>query len=107
MKRGDLFRVYRSSKLDPKKYRVFVVVSRQILIDSRFSTVICAPIYSSYDGLETQVKIGIDQGMKHDCAIHCDELVSIPKSSLTHFVASLSSDKTSQLSRALKVALEL
>jgi hypothetical protein len=30
---------------------------RQTLIDSRFSTAICAPIYSAYDGLSTQVAI--------------------------------------------------
>lgn len=91
---------------DPKKYRVFVIVSRQVLIDSRFSTVICAPVYSTYDGLESQVKRGIEEGMKHDCAIHCDELVSIPKSSLTYFIASLSHQKIKHLNRALKVAME-
>ena len=53
MRKGDLFRVYKSSQRDPKKYRVFVVVRRQILIDSRFSTVTCAPVYSSYNNLET------------------------------------------------------
>jgi mRNA interferase MazF len=47
MKRGELYRVAHPSGDGPKKYRVFVVVSRQALIDSRFSTVICAPIYSS------------------------------------------------------------
>jgi mRNA interferase MazF len=79
VRRGELYRVYKPSALDPKRYRVFVVVSRQILIDSRFSTVICAPVYSSFDGLSTQVPVGTDQGLKHESSIHCDELVSIPK----------------------------
>jgi hypothetical protein len=48
MRRGDLYRVAHSSAADPKKFRVFVVVSRQALIATRFSTVICAPVYSSY-----------------------------------------------------------
>jgi mRNA interferase MazF len=47
VRRGDLYRVERGSQRDPKKSRVFVVVSRQELIDSRFSTVICAPVYST------------------------------------------------------------
>jgi hypothetical protein len=34
MKRGNLYRVYKGNKLDPKDYRVFVVVSRQELVDS-------------------------------------------------------------------------
>jgi mRNA interferase MazF len=44
VKRGHLYRVYKGSVQDPKKYRVFVVVSRQVLIDSQFTTVICAPV---------------------------------------------------------------
>ena len=83
------------------------MVSRQVLIGSRFSTVICAPIYSTYDGLSTQVSVGIAEGLKHDSSIHCDELISIPKSSLTNFVGSLSNDKIKALNKALKIALEL
>jgi len=44
MKRGEMYRVSNPSVQDPKRFRVFVVVSRQVLIDSRFSTVTCAPI---------------------------------------------------------------
>ena len=107
MKRGELYRVQKPSTRNPKKFRVFVIVSRQILIDSRFSTVICAPIYSSYDGLSTQVPVGIEEGLKHDCSIHCDELISLPKSSLTNFVGSLTEQKTADLDRALLIALDL
>jgi len=39
MKRGELYRVTQSFRDDPKKYRGFVIVSRQALINSRFSTV--------------------------------------------------------------------
>ncbi len=105
MRRGELYRVYKGSPHDPKKFRVFVVVSRQVLIESKFSTVICAPEYSRYDGLSTQVKIGIEEGLKHDSAIHCDELISIPKSSLTHFIALLPPEKIIELNEALKIAI--
>ena len=107
MKRGELYRVYKGSAEDPKKFRVFVVVSRQLLIDSRFSTVICAPVYSVHDGFSTQVEIGIDEGLKHTSSIHCDELISIPKSKLTDFVGSLSAAKLNLLDAALNAALEL
>jgi mRNA interferase MazF len=83
------------------------VVSRQILIESRFSTVICAPVYTSYDGLSTQVPVGIDEGLKHDSAIHCDELISIPKSLLIHFIGKLSLKKLELLEQALKAALQI
>jgi hypothetical protein len=37
----------------PRQYRTFVIVSRQALIDSRFSTVICAPVFTSGEGRST------------------------------------------------------
>ena len=107
MKRGELYRVAHPSAQDPKRSRVFVVVSRQVLIDSRFSTVICAPIYSAHDGLSTQVVVGIDEGLKHESSIHCDELVSIPKSALTNYVGFLSSQKIQTLNQALHIALDV
>jgi mRNA interferase MazF len=69
--------------------------------------VICAPIYSSYDGLSTQVRVGIAEGLKHDSSIHCDELISISKSVLTNFIGSLPRNKITELNEALKVALDL
>jgi mRNA interferase MazF len=87
MKRGELYRVPQvGNPDDPKKSRVYVVVSRPALIASKFSTVICAPIYSSYEGLSTQVAVGIEEGLKHESSIHCDALMSLPKSILTHFI---------------------
>lgn len=107
MKRGELYRVINPSPRDPKKSRVFVIVSRPVLIDSRFSTVICAPIYSAYDGLSTQVPVGIDEGLKHESSIHCDELVSLPKAALTNYVGRLSLNKIRLLNRALLDALDI
>jgi mRNA interferase MazF len=77
------------------------------LIDSSFSSVVCAPIYTRRDGLHSQVPVGIEQGLKHDSSIHCDELVSLPKSLLTDYVGSLSSETIFELDRALAFALDL
>ena len=107
MKRGELYRVRHPSANDPRRSRVFVVVGRQTAIDSRFSSVICAPIYSAFHALNSQVLVGVEEGLKHDSAIHCDELVSLPKSALTDYVGSLSAAKIAELNGALAVALEL
>ena len=107
MKRGDLYRVYKVSKHDPKNYRIFVVISRQAVIDSKFSAVICVPIYSNYHGISTQVPVGIDNGLKHESCIYCDEIISIPKSILTDYIGTLSSQKLDELNKALLIALEL
>jgi len=107
VRRGDLYRVERPGGSEPRRSRVFVVVSRQTLLDSRFSTVICAPVYSRRDGLATQVDVGQSAGLKHDSSIHCDELVSLPKSRLSDFVGSLSGEREGSLDQALHVALGL
>ena len=107
MRRGEFYRVRRPSSRDPKKFRVFVIVSRQILIDSRISTVICAPVFTTYESLSTQVAVGIDEGLKHDSGIHCDELISLPKSMLTNYIGTLSPEKLHLLKMALKIALQL
>jgi len=107
LKRGELYRVKHPSRRDPKRFRVFVVVSRQVLIESRYSTVMCAPVYTAYDGLATQVPVGVSDGLAHESSIHCDEVVSLPKSALTGYVGSLSPQKIVALNRALRVALDL
>ena len=106
MTRGELYRVHKPGG-DPKEFRTFVIASRQALIDSRFSTVVCAPVFSSGQGLSTQIPIGIDEGMKHPCWIMCDNLVSLRKTDLRHFVGTLSPMKLAEFSRALRMALDL
>ena len=107
MKRGELYRVAHPSARDPKKHRVFVIVSRQVLIESRFSTLVCAPVYSTHDGLSTQVLVGVDEGLKRDSSIHCDELISLPKPVLTQYLGALSLSKTEALNHALRMALDI
>lgn len=105
MKRGDLYRVYKGSNHDTKKFRVFVVVSRQALIDSKFSTVICAPIYSRFDGLSTQIEVDTEDGLKKTSSIFCDELLSIEKSRLTDFIGTLGKPKLDRLKKCLEIAV--
>lgn len=107
MKRGELYLVQHPSSRDPRRRRVFVIVSRQLLVNSSFSSVICAPVYTRRDGLHTQVDIGVEEGLKHESSIHCDELMSLSKSSLTSFIGSLSPAKQTLLDRALAFALGL
>jgi mRNA interferase MazF len=106
VRRGELYRVFKPGG-DPKQYRIFAIVSRQALIDSRFSTVVCAPVFTSGAELSTQLSIGPDEGLKHPSWIMCDNLVSMRKSELTNYVGSLSGPKLAELDRALKMALDL
>jgi mRNA interferase MazF len=105
VKRGELFRVYKGTKHDTKNYRVFLVVSRQDFIDTSYSTVICAPVYTTFHDISTQVEVGVDEGLKHDSAIHCDELISLPRHAITDYVGCLSDNKMEEVNEALRVAL--
>ena len=107
MKRGELYRVCRPGGRDPRKSRVFVVVSRQALIDSRFSTVVCAPVLSQRHGLATELEVGPEVGLKHPSSVHCDALVSLAKASLTDYVGSLPLARVQDLDEALRIALAI
>ncbi len=106
MRRGELYRV-RKPRADPKESRVFVIVSREALLKTAFSTVICAPVYTHGEGLTTQVAVGPAEGLKHQSWIMCDNLTSLRRSDLTDYVGSLSAAKLSELNRALRSALDL
>ncbi|MGE5181936.1 MAG: type II toxin-antitoxin system PemK/MazF family toxin [Acidobacteriota bacterium] len=104
MKRGELYRV-RGPTGDTKRQRVFVVVSRPAFVAAPFSTVICAPVYTVRRGIETEVHVGPDEGLKHASAIMCDGLHSLPRTALTDYIGTLSPAKLVELRAAIRIAL--
>jgi len=107
VKRGEIYLVKHPTRREPKRQRAFVVVSRSVVIESKFATVICAPIFTMRAGLESQVNVGIEEGLKHDSAIHCDELISLSKTVLADYLGALTDLKIGELDAALRAALEL
>lgn len=108
MRRSDLSRVGHPPRIDPKRSRVFVVVSRQVRCDTAEDrTGICAPGASSRHGLATQGAVGEAEGRKHASPVHCDGLGSRPKTALTDYVGRLGPQKLAALQVALKVARDL
>jgi mRNA interferase MazF len=49
--------------------------------------------------------VGIDNGLKHECSVHCDELISIHKNSLKNFIGSLNPAQMDALDLALAIAV--
>jgi mRNA interferase MazF len=107
MSRGEVYRLALPPGGDPKRSRCYVVVSRRTLLDSRTDKVICAPVNTAFVGLETQVPVGADEGLKHDSCVNCDQLVLIEKGRLTNYVGSLGPVKLRALRHALRVALDV
>jgi mRNA interferase MazF len=105
VRRGEVYRVRHPQHGDPKKFRCFVVVSRQELLDSDANRVLCAPVNTLGVGLATEVGVGVEEGLKHPSVINCDQLTRLEKSVLTDYIGTLSSKKLSELRTALRVAL--
>jgi len=57
------------------------------------------------EGIPTQVEIGADEGLKHDSAVYCDDLMSVQKTKLTDYVGALSPSKMEEVNTALRIAL--
>lgn len=84
-----------------------IVVSRQTLCDSAADKVVCAPINSGDHGRSTEVEVGTEEGLKHPSVINCDQLVVVPKASLTNYLGVISLKKRAALNSALRIALDL
>ncbi len=67
----------------------------------------CTPVFTTRAGIATQVPVGVPEGLKHDSAVHCDELVSLPKAALTNYLGTLSDTRMESLNGSLKVALAI
>jgi mRNA interferase MazF len=106
IRRGELYRVKHPSG-DAKRSRVVVVVSRGAHLASRFSSAICAPVYSQRGGLASEVEVGPPEGLKHASAILCDVLTSFARTQLTDYVGTLGPTKLAALRTALRIALDV
>lgn len=107
LRRGEIYRVRQPHHGDPKKSRCFAVVSRQDLLDSKANRVLCAPINTSGVGLSTEVPVGVNEGLKHDSVINCDQITRLEKSMLTDYIGALSLAKLKLLRVALVVAFDI
>ena len=104
MKRGELYRVIHPPG-DPRDARVFIVASRNRFLAANYSSATCVPVYTSVQGLETEVHVDESNGLKHASAARCDELQRVMRRDLRVYVGVLSELQLVALSRALAVAL--
>lgn len=108
MRRGEIYRTRERVAERGGKPGFYVIASRSFIANNDdVSTVVCAPMYSEVLGLTTEVVLGPEDGLPRTSAVRCDFLTLMFKRKLTQFVATLSPAKTTELNRALAVALEL
>ena len=98
--RGDIW-MYEFAK--PDKRRPVLVISRQSVIPL-LRTVMVAPITSAIYGVPSEVRVGIEHGLKHESAVNLDHVQTVDQSRLGSFVAHLSEDVMEEVCQALAVA---
>ncbi len=87
----------------PDKLRPVLVVSRQKTIEL-LHTVLVAPITSTIRGIDSEVAVGVKEGLKKESAANFDNLRTVEQSQLRRFIGTLSADKLKAVCRAIAVA---
>jgi mRNA-degrading endonuclease toxin of MazEF toxin-antitoxin module len=82
------------------------LVSRDEAYDVR-AMVIVAPATTKFRGFASEVKLGRREGLRRECVVNCDWLVTIPKSDLIERAGSLCARKARALDEALAFSLGL
>lgn len=100
VKRGDIW-MYAFAK--PDKKRPVLVISRQSVIPL-LRTVMVAPITSTVHGVPSEVRVGIEHGLKHESAVNLDHVQTVDRSRLTGFVGHLDATMMDEVCRALAAA---
>ncbi len=100
VKRGDIW-MYAFAK--PDKKRPVLVISRQSVIPL-LRTVMVAPITSAIHGVPSEVRVGTEQGLKHESAVNLDHVQTVDQSRLKGFVGHLNDEVMDDVCRALAVA---
>lgn len=104
MRRGEVY----WADLGPRAgRRPAVILTRDDAIPV-LTSVVVAPVTTTVRGIESEVPIGPEEGLKEESAIACDGLLTVRKSRIDpQPVGSLDSSKLPALDRALRFALEI
>lgn len=88
------------------KRRPALVLTRGLMV-GRMSTVTVAPITSTVHGIATEVPVGRGNGLDSQCAIKCDQIVSIPFDRLHERCGWLLEAQELALHEAIQAAFDL
>ncbi len=101
VERGDVY-LFRSAP--PDKQRPVLVLTRDSSL-SHLLTVTVAPVTSTVRGVPSEVILGMEDGMKGQCAVNLHNVVTITRARLGKRVARLNARRMSEVCAALRFAL--
>ena len=88
------------------KTRPALVLTREAA-RSAMTKVTVAPITTTIRGLSSEVLVGPNNGLDHDCVIALDNVLSVPVNLLGRTVGYLNAEQEAQLARAVVLAFDL
>jgi mRNA interferase MazF len=88
------------------KTRPALVLTREAA-RAAMTKVTIAPITTTIKGLSSEVLVGTDNGLDHDCVVALDNVMTVPVNLLSRTVGFLSAEQEAQLARAVVLAYDL
>src|SRR5258708_38220674 len=93
-----------TARLD--KTRPVLILAREA-VRPHLTRVTVAPITSTIRGLSTEVRVGHANGIDHDSVVSCDNILTVPTSTLGVQLGYLLPRQEAELSAAIRAALDL
>ena len=103
MRRGE---VWWADLPRPAGRRPVVLLSRDAAYAVR-TAITVAPITRTIRNIPVEVRLGRSDGLPAECVVNLDDIMTIPKSLLKNRMAMLSGEKTAEIERAIRFALDL
>jgi mRNA interferase MazF len=88
------------------KARPVLVLTRE-LVWPYTTSVTVAPITTTVRGLSTEVPVGRENGLDTECVVSCDNVVTVPKTTLGRQIGYLLPTQEAALTAAIMAAFDL
>lgn len=88
------------------KTRPVLIMTREI-VRPHLSRVTVAPITTTVRGLSTEVQVGPENGLDHAGVVSCDNLATVPATTIGRLVGHLLPRQELQLAEAIRTAFDL
>jgi mRNA interferase MazF len=88
------------------KARPVLVLTRELVVPER-TQITVAPVSSTARGLSVEIPVGQANGLGHDSVVNCDNIVTIPKTTLGERIGYLLPAQEAALTAAIRAAFDL
>jgi mRNA interferase MazF len=88
------------------KERPVLILTRE-LVRPHLTRVTVAPITRTVRGLSTEVRVGTANGLEYESVVSCDNILTVPTSTLGRRIGSLHPAQELELTESIRAAFDL